>query len=54
MDIQKQYNLIGNEKGYWFVSKNGRLWLPNGEVPNGSASELGFTNKLAQPIGGLD
>ena len=51
MDIQKQYNLIGNEKGYWFVSKNGRLWLPNGEVPNGSASELGFTNKRAQPIG---
>ena len=51
MNIQQQINLNGNETGYWFVSKNGRLWLPNGEVPVGNASQLGFTNLLAQTIG---
>lgn len=51
MNIQQQINLNGNETGYWFVSKNGRLWLPSGQVPLGSASEFGFSNQLAQPIG---
>lgn len=51
MNIQQQFNLTGNETGYWFVSANGRLWLPNGEVPKGHAKEFGFTNQLAQPIG---
>ncbi|OCG50589.1 NADH pyrophosphatase [Gilliamella sp. Choc5-1] len=51
MNIQQQFNLIGSEIGYWFVSANGRLWLPNGEVPVGCAKELGFTNQRAQPIG---
>lgn len=51
MNLQQQFNLSGNEKGYWFVSQNGRLWLPNGEVPVGFASEFGFADQLAQPIG---
>ncbi len=51
MNIQQQLHLTGDEKGYWFVSQNGRLWLPNGKVPLGQANELGFTQELAQPIG---
>ncbi|OCG07510.1 NADH pyrophosphatase [Gilliamella sp. wkB178] len=51
MNIQQQFYLTGNERGYWFVSKNGRLWLPNGQVPLGSADEFGFSNQLAQSIG---
>lgn len=51
MNIQQQFKLTGNEKGYWFVSKNGRLWLPNGEVPVGGANDFCFNGLLAQPIG---
>lgn len=51
MNIEQQLHLTGNEKGYWFVSQNGRLWLPNGKVPFGQANELGFSHELAQPIG---
>lgn len=51
MNIQQQFYLTGNERGYWFVSKNGRLWLPDGQVPVGLASEFGFSNQLAQFIG---
>lgn len=51
MNIQQQFNLTGSEQGYWFISQNGQLWLPNGDVPLGSAREFGFTNLLAQQIG---
>lgn len=48
---QQQLPLKGDESGYWFVSQNGRLWLPEGDVPVGIASELNFTGLDAQPIG---
>lgn len=51
MNINQQQRLVGDEKGYWFISLHGRLWLPNGEVPLGTAHELGFKDQLAQPIG---
>ena len=49
--MQPQFELLGHEKGYWFVSQNGRLWLPNGEVPFGTAQQFGLTQKKAQSIG---
>lgn len=49
--MQQQIVLTGHESGYWFVSQNGRLWLPKGEIPVGSASEFGFIDTTAQPIG---
>ncbi|QIQ22332.1 NAD(+) diphosphatase [Zophobihabitans entericus] len=43
--------LTGDESGYWFVSLNGKLWLPGGDVPMGTAKEFNFTGVDAQPIG---
>lgn len=49
--MQPQFELTGKEQGYWFISHYGRLWLPNGEVPMGLASQFGLTNKKALAIG---
>lgn len=49
--MQPQKQLAGNETGYWFVSQNGRLWLPQGDVPQGGAQQWGLTGATAQPIG---
>lgn len=46
--------LTGKEQGYWFVSQNGSLWLPQGEIPVGYAKEFGFTGNKAQLIGELN
>ncbi|MDF7667247.1 NAD(+) diphosphatase [Orbaceae bacterium ESL0727] len=51
MNIEKQRYLQGDEKGYWFVSYQGKLWLPDGEIPAGTAADFGFSGLLAQPIG---
>lgn len=49
--MQQQFELSGQEQGYWFISYHGRLWLPNGAVPCGTALQFGLKNKLAQQIG---
>lgn len=49
--MQQQIILSGNEQGYWFVSQNGRLWLPQGDVPFGSAQEFSFVGATGQIIG---
>ncbi|WP_392559154.1 NAD(+) diphosphatase [Orbus mooreae] len=49
--MQQQIILTGGEQGYWFVSLNGRLWLPNGEVPAGLAKDFAFVGEKAQQIG---
>ncbi|WP_392563053.1 NAD(+) diphosphatase [Orbus sturtevantii] len=49
--MQQQIILTGNEQGYWFVSQNGRLWLPKGEIPCGLAQDFNFTGSAAQVIG---
>ncbi|MDF7671329.1 NAD(+) diphosphatase [Orbaceae bacterium ESL0721] len=54
MNIEKQIALSGNEHGYWFVSHQGKLWLPRGDIPVGRADELGFKGLIAQPIGKWD
>lgn len=43
--------LSGNEKGWWIVSQESKLWLPEGAVPFGSATDLSLTGRPAAPIG---
>lgn len=47
--IRKQ--LTGTETGCWVVSYGGRIWLPNGDLPKGSAQFWLLTRKEATPIG---
>lgn len=49
--MQQQTILNGNEQGYWFISQNGRLWLPEGDVPEGHANDFGFKGATGQLIG---
>lgn len=43
--------LAGTESGWWFICFAGRLWLPQGDVPRGTAKELSLIGKTATPIG---
>ncbi|WGO83411.1 NAD(+) diphosphatase [Arsenophonus apicola] len=47
--IRKQ--LTGTETGWWVVSSGGRIWLPNGDLPKGSAQFWSLVGKEALPIG---
>ncbi|MCD4622163.1 NAD(+) diphosphatase, partial [Proteus mirabilis] len=43
--------LTGNENGWWIVSHESKLWLPNGELPSGTAATLGLQGRMARTIG---
>lgn len=43
--------LTGNENGWWIVSHQSKLWLPQGGLPFGSAASISLQGKLAQIIG---
>ncbi|MFI8418488.1 NAD(+) diphosphatase [Serratia sp. NPDC078593] len=43
--------LTGNENGWWIVSHDSKLWLPNGELPLGSADKMGLRGCRASQIG---
>ena len=43
--------LTGNENGWWIVSHESKLWLPNGELPSGTAAALGLQGHMARTIG---
>lgn len=47
----KKVTLVGTEQGWWFVCFAGRLWLPQGDVPHGTASDWLLSGKIATPIG---
>ncbi|XKM13913.1 NAD(+) diphosphatase [Orbaceae bacterium ac157xtp] len=49
----QQIILNGDEQGLWFVSHEGKLWLPQGQIPEGQAKEFNFNGVTAQPIGEL-
>lgn len=49
--MTKAITLQGNETGYWFISANRRLWLPNGSVPFGTANYFNLIGKQAQRLG---
>ncbi len=43
--------LVGTESGWWFVCFAGRLWLPRGDIPRGTAKDYSLIGKIATPIG---
>ncbi|TQS86217.1 NAD(+) diphosphatase [Limnobaculum zhutongyuii] len=46
-----EQQLQGNESGWWLLSHAGKLWLPKGEVPYGSANDFGLSGEKAHRIG---
>lgn len=47
----KVHHLDGTESGWWFVSQNGLLWLPQEEIPQGTSAEWQLVGETAQLIG---
>ena len=45
LQITEQHN------GWWVISHEGKLWLPEGELPFGSATQFSLTGKTARQIG---
>lgn len=43
--------LTGNENGWWIVSHESKLWLPNGELPCGLAASFSLQGRMARAIG---
>ncbi|ATI64044.1 NAD(+) diphosphatase [Edwardsiella tarda] len=39
------------DNGWWVVSDQGRIWLPQGELPCGSAARWGLAGQMAYRIG---
>ncbi|CBJ88689.1 NADH pyrophosphatase [Xenorhabdus nematophila ATCC 19061] len=46
-----QQKLTGIERGWWIVSLENRVWLPQGELPLGAASQWSLQGHMAQSIG---
>lgn len=45
LQITEQHN------GWWVISHEGKLWLPEGALPFGSAAQFSLTGKTARQIG---
>jgi len=43
--------LTGNENGWWIVSHESKIWLPNGELPLGSAASYSLLGLHDRQIG---
>lgn len=39
------------DRGWWIVSHEHKLWLPNGELPHGEAQQFALVGERAMPIG---
>ncbi len=46
-----QQKLTGRERGWWIVSLENRVWLPQGELPLGTAEQWTLQDQMAIPIG---
>lgn len=54
MNIQNKMQLIKldeSHSGYWFIISKGKLWLPQGDIPVGTAKNWHLIDKNAQIIG---
>lgn len=47
----KQQRLKGHETGWWFLSHEGQIWLPDGDIPYGSAEQWCLQGKDALAVG---
>ncbi|TCV91486.1 NAD(+) diphosphatase [Biostraticola tofi] len=45
------HELSGNEQGWWIVSHNGKLWLPDGALPRGTAAQYSLQGANGVQIG---
>ena len=43
--------LSGTETGWWFVCHNGKMWLPKGNIPYGSAAQWKLEGEYTKQIG---
>lgn len=43
--------IVSVDTGWWVVSQENKIWLPQGELPRGSADSLGLTGSVASQIG---
>ncbi|MFP1910549.1 NAD(+) diphosphatase [Lonsdalea quercina] len=46
-----EVTLTGEEHGWWVVSENNQIWLPQGRLPQGYAREWGLKTRPARRIG---
>ncbi|MCO6524620.1 MAG: hypothetical protein J6562_06315, partial [Candidatus Schmidhempelia sp.] len=46
-----QIKLTGKEQGLWFISAKGRIWLPEDNIPYGTAQKWQLIGLTAQQIG---
>lgn len=46
-----EYNQMIEQEGWWVCSEGRNLWLPQGQLPYGTASELGLNIDNARQIG---
>ncbi|OTA15507.1 NADH pyrophosphatase [Xenorhabdus vietnamensis] len=46
-----QQKLTGTERGWWIISLENRVWLPQGELPSGTANQWSLQGHMALPIG---
>lgn len=46
-----EVTLTGEEHGWWVVSDNNQIWLPQGRLPQGSSCQWGLKTRPARRIG---
>ncbi|CBJ83137.1 NADH pyrophosphatase [Xenorhabdus bovienii str. Jollieti] len=46
-----QQKLTGMERGWWVISLENLVWLPQGELPSGTARQWSLQGHMARPIG---
>ncbi|OSN04194.1 NAD(+) diphosphatase [Lonsdalea iberica] len=46
-----EVTLTGEEHGWWVVSENNQIWLPQGRLPQGSSCQWGLKTRPARRIG---
>lgn len=46
-----ELQITDQHKGWWVISHEGKLWLPQGELPFGQAAEFMLTGKVGRQIG---
>jgi NAD+ diphosphatase len=46
-----ELQITGEQKGWWIVSHEGKLWLPKGELPFGDASLFDLAGETGRQIG---
>ncbi|WP_420864713.1 NAD(+) diphosphatase [Photorhabdus australis] len=49
--MMMQQQVTDTERGWWIISDENRIWLPQGELPFGIAAQWSLQGKIALPIG---